>query len=196
MALSARSQRLSNGDCPLYGRQRPNEVAKVAHWRTRMANEALGMPRSSNSGGNASISMVWNPWTAQDPAAYPLASRKRQSEAKRINDLGRHIAAPPAPSAPAVAPAPPPPASDSRAPSRLSDVSEVSNASTAFLAGEEDRLVQAAHQRSIGQTYLRVGNLKEAKKHLKEAERLLNTNSKELRAAHGKVLDETRAVVE
>ena len=86
--------------------------------------------------------------------------------------------------------------SDSRAPSRLSDVSEVSNASTAFLAGEEDRLVQAAHQRSIGQTYLRVGNLKEAKKHLKEAERLLNTNSKELRAAHGKVLDETRAVVE
>ena len=99
MALSARSQRLSNGDCPLYGKQRPNEVAKVAHWRTRMANEALGMPRSSNSGGNASISMVWNPWTAQDPAAYPLASRKRQSEAKRINDLGRHIAAPPAPSA-------------------------------------------------------------------------------------------------
>ena len=203
MALSARSQRLSNGDCPLYGKQRPNEVAKVAHWRTRMANEALGMPRSSNSGGNASISMVWNPWTAQDPAAYPLASRKRQSEAKRINDLGRHIAAPPAPSAPApapsapaVAPAPPPPASDSRAPSRLSDASEVSNASTAFLAGEEDRLVQAAHQRSIGQTYLRVGNLKEAKKHLKEAERLLNTNSKELRAAHGKVLDETRAVVE
>ena len=86
-SMADRSQRLSNGDCPLYGKQRPNEVAKVAHWRTRMANEALGMPRSSNSGGNASISMVWNPWTAQDPAAFPLASRKRQSEAKRINCL-------------------------------------------------------------------------------------------------------------
>lgn len=186
-----RSPRISEGKCALYGRD-PNEPTHAMNeWRSRLHNEHAGMPRADFSGANASLSLVWNPASEMNKTAqYDLESRKRASGLKMVQDFGsispRSAAATSsktvtgmwhAPSAPQ-----PPPALSARRPRGMEgatpSVPPSRDPATRFLDTETARLQASAHARSLGQTFLRAGNLTQAKAYLARAEQILQVDPK------------------
>lgn len=195
-----RDQRISNGVVTGYGKQHHDPLAQDAAWRSRIASEGVGVRTIDQSGSSTAISMVWCPRSKLD---FSGKSAKRPSELKVIQDLGKglastNVAGPrleaPATAAPAAVPLREITGRDAadfyRSESRASFRSEscVSRASvdTAFLNNENTRLAAAAHERKLGQTYLKVGNLVEARKHLAMAEEMLNLQ-------HSDVMDKKTA---
>ena len=45
-----RQQRVSNGECPLYGRVRSNPQQELGHWRNRICNEQIGSASTDATG--------------------------------------------------------------------------------------------------------------------------------------------------
>ena len=188
-----RGQRVSNGEIPGYGKQVYDTLAVDAAWRTRISSEGVGFRKTDESGSNASISMLWCPVAQRDTDGK---TSKRPSDIKALLDAAMVPARPlPQASAPAPAtPVPPPSASQCSLSSRVSDRMSII---TTQLHSEDPRLQAlrthphtcpprstasrgvgacsqaATRERALGQTYLRVGNLVEARKHLARAERLL-----------------------
>ena len=172
------SPRISNGECAIYGRERRDEIQNVTLWRNRLHNEKAGMPGTDVSGANTSVSLLWCP-NRSDDAVYGQYSRKRASDLKQVQDFGRRTGSAAssssvAPAAAAEAPPPPMPRAG-RYPSLEAPVPPSSSAAS-FLNVEDNRLQAAAHARSLGQTFLRAGNLTQARLHLQRAEKLLQVD--------------------
>lgn len=198
-----RDQRISNGVVTGYGKTYHDPLAQDAAWRSRIASEGVGVRTIDQSGSSTAISLVWCPSVKPD---FSGKSAKRPSELKVIQDLGKGLASMSPrlqPPASAAAPAAVPlrdvtgrvPADFYRSESRASFRSEsrVSRTSvdTAFINNENARLAAAANERKLGQTYLKVGNLVEARKHLAMAEELLNLERSDvLDQKTAKMLDE------
>merc|ERR1719387_984481 len=122
-------------------------------------------------GNNAALSLMWS--TSPDaPNLYKEASHKRWSELKLVQDFGARQPQYAQYGHPTPAPTPPP---QMTVAPLLQQPRGFLTAAAARAAkgGDSDQLSQAHHERSIGQMYLRCGNLKQARKHLKRAEQLL-----------------------
>lgn len=186
-----RSPRISEGKCALYGRD-PNEPTHAMNeWRARLHNEHAGMPRADFSGANASLSLVWNPASEMNKTAqYDLESRKRASGLKMVQDFGsispRSAAATSSKTVTGMWHAPsalqPPPALSARRPRGMEGATPSlppsRDPATRFLDTETARLQASAHARSLGQTFLRAGNLTQAKAYLARAEQILQVDPK------------------
>lgn len=136
-----RTQRVSDGKVPGYGKQVYDALAVDAAWRSRIAQEGTGYRTTDESGSSTSISMIWCPTAKlQDKGR----TAKRPSEIKDL--IGYDQRTPrPTPAAPAAAraiaaPVPPPSASQrSLCSSRASNQSGTS-INTAQLDSEASRL--------------------------------------------------------
>ena len=133
-----------------------------------------GMPERDNYGSNCGVSLLWLPYIPARDDAYSSQSRLRGSGLKLMQDLG-HISAPRPP--PSVAALPPVPRDLKPPPQR--EIPRGPN----FLDLESSRLQASQHARSIGQTFLRSGNLVQAKAYFKRAEQMLAAG---LRVGEGK----------
>ena len=191
-----RSPRISEGKCAAYGKEQPDAFAVMSMWRSRLHNEQAGFTRSDMSGANASISLVWTGSATEAERAkqrYSLASYRKRSELKQRFDFGtenianhnarvqqRQAQAPPPSPRMALSAAPAPVAS---ARLGLGDTLVSPRASPrSFLETEPQRLDASAKLRDIGQSFLRAGNLAQAKLYLEKAEKLLNVSPRYLRA--------------
>ena len=156
-----------------------------------MHNEHAGMPSTDVSGANARVSLLWCP-NPSGGNTYRQASQKRATNLKLVQDFGidsfRSGAPPPHPPAPIDAGA----FDRTRSVPMTWNVPEVANPPPAvagegallargdlggFLQTESDRLQAATHARTLGQTFLRAGNLRQAKLYLGKAERLMTIQS-------------------
>ena len=187
-----RSPRISEGKCALYGRDGPDPTGTMSEWRSRLHNEHTGMPRADFSGANASLSLVWNPGSdLAGKSRFELASHRRASNLKQVQDFGvvsprsaqqlqlsaSHVGMWNA--TPGSAPAPPP-ALSARRPRGMEGANDAARdmMPRAFLDSETARLQASAHARSLGQTFLRAGNLTQAKAYLARAEQILQVDPK------------------
>lgn len=185
-----RSPRISEGQCAVYGAEARTDNQSMALWRNRMHNEHAGMPSTDVSGANARVSLLWCPNPAGAGKNYTLTSQRRTSELKFVQDFGvdsfRAGAPPQRPPVPPNAgvarsapqtwdtpglpnPPPPPPTDGSLSGRSLESAGP-------YLNDESARLHAAGHARNLGQTFLRAGNLRQAKIYLARAERLLQTD--------------------
>lgn len=161
-----------------------------------MHNEHAGMPSTDVSGANARVSLLWCP----NPAGgngYQLSSHKRATGLKLVQDFGvgsfRSDAPPPRPPQPADAgvarsvpmvwnvpgvPNPPPAAAGDGSLSGRGVSPRGVSPRGGFLDTESQRLQAATHARTLGQNFLRAGNLRQAKVYLGRAERLMQIDSK------------------
>lgn len=189
-----RSPRISEGHCALYGKDMSTATAHMNVWRNRLHNEQTGLPVRDMSGTNTSLSLQWNP-TPSLEGSYPLASRKRASQLKQVQDLGvSHLRRGGAGDASANgglaqfttrAAAPRPPPAMAGAAGLPPTTTAAASAATveklasprSFLDTETSRLQASAHARNLGMTFLRAGNLSQAKVYLARAE--------QVRAGHG-----------
>ena len=138
-----RTQRVSDGKVPGYGKQVYDALAVDAAWRHRIAQEGTGYRTTDESGSSTSISMIWCPTAKlQDKGR----TAKRPSEIKDLIGYDHRTPRPtPAAAAPAAGPAiaapvPPPSASQrSLCSSRASNHSGTS-INTAQLDSEASRL--------------------------------------------------------
>jgi len=162
---------ISEGKSAIYGKQPVSDSQFISVWRNRLHNENTGMPNHDNTGTNTSVSLMWQPSPAY-AAPYVMASHKRHSELKRVQDFGVGCGAEPRP----------PPAA-AGAPSSTVPVMSAADAAVAtqrdalangFLDTESGRLQAAAHARNLGQTFLLAGNLRQAKAYLQRAEKLMH----------------------
>ncbi len=187
-----KSKRISDGQCAAYGREGGSDYVNMSLWRNRLHNEMAGMPLSDLSGANTGVSLLWCPGSGL-VNEYALKSQKRRSELKQIQDFGRLAPAPQLP--PAVS------ASGSEtlrsaahSPRGLSELQMSRDGVPdrgSFLGTESERLQAVAHARNLGQTFLRAGNLRQAKIYLAHAEKLLQVDPKH-RTAEEETLDEFR----
>ena len=169
MAMAARVSRVSEGHLPMYGKKVLTDGEKMAFWRERCNNEQTGCPDRDPYGSNAGMSMLWNPEAPTMPdSAYAFASRKRPSELKAVQDLGAFER-----TSSSVAPRLPPSAMADSMQRRAAPPELAPPRPPTFLDGEAERLQASNHARALGQTFLRAGNLTQAKIYLKRAERLL-----------------------
>ena len=204
-----RSPRISEGKCAAYGKEQPDAFAVMSMWRSRLHNEQAGFTRSDMSGANASISLVWTGSATEAERAkqrYSLASYRKRSELKQRFDFGtenianhnarvqqRQARAPPPSPRMALSAAPAPVAS---ARLGLGDTLVSPRASPrSFLETEPQRLDASAKLRDIGQSFLRAGNLAQAKLYLEKAETLLSVSPRYLRTNHEveQLMDEFRS---
>uniref|UniRef100_A0A7S3ACQ7 Uncharacterized protein n=1 Tax=Haptolina ericina TaxID=156174 RepID=A0A7S3ACQ7_9EUKA len=169
-----REKRISEGKLPVYGVDPPDDHARMQIWRHKLHNEKKGMPERDNYGSNCGVSLLWLPYIPARDDAYSSQSRLRGSGLKLMQDLG-HISAPRPP--PSVAALPPVPRDLKPPPQR--EIPRGPN----FLDLESSRLQASQHARSIGQTFLRSGNLVQAKAYFKRAEQMLAAG---LRVGEGK----------
>jgi hypothetical protein len=207
-----RTPRISEGKCALFGRDAADPTSAMSEWRNRLHNEHAGMPRADFSGANASLSLVWNPISElQKNSTYNLTSHRRHSDLKMVQDHGV-VRSPRSASAatssrsvtgmwsvpPSSAGAPaPPPALSARRPRGMEGAAPSvprSSGSARFLDSETARLQASAHARSLGQTFLRAGNLTQAKAYLARAEQILQVDPKYTTGEHAaRLLDEFKA---
>mmetsp|Transcript_7912 Transcript_7912/g.17455 ORF Transcript_7912/g.17455 Transcript_7912/m.17455 type:complete len:214 (+) Transcript_7912:328-969(+) len=194
----SRSLRVSNGELPLYGRQTQTEQAAQQQWRHRICNEKVGAPQRDFSGANTAVSLLWSASPEGQVDHSSLASHKRQSERKHVQDFGVHLS----PSSSLqrgtgqYTPSLPPPRTAEATANRSQTASVAGSVAgsmasggrrstnfasaatrTAQMPAEQSVLVEAAHARELGQTFLRLGNLQEARKHFRHAEKLLQLDA-------------------
>mmetsp|Transcript_20520 Transcript_20520/g.62581 ORF Transcript_20520/g.62581 Transcript_20520/m.62581 type:complete len:206 (+) Transcript_20520:112-729(+) len=182
----SRTQRVSNGELPNYGRQHHNPLQQTEQWRARCKNERTGSHKTDFSGNNASLSLIWN---SSSDAGEQRAAR-RVSDLRMQNDFGMHVqqakANAMASNRPIVTDRHIPAARRStlqhyvRAGSVMGTEAATYSPVNANTSQEErdaraaeNLLAQAAKERERGTNYLRVGNLAQARKHLARAEELL-----------------------
>lgn len=163
------NKHISEGRCAIYGRESPSETHGLQIWRNRLHNEHAGMPTVDNTGTNTTVSLMWNPSPRGAPS-YTMASRKRQSDLKRIQDFGLGAGAPPAVAAPPSA------AGTGRREAAAAAMASPRDTDPGFLDTESGRLQAAGHARNLGQTFLLAGNLRQAKAYLAKAEKLLQVD--------------------
>lgn len=163
-----RVARVSNGECPLYGRVNPNPHEQQQMWRSRICNERVGTDCKDKAGTNTALSMIWGS-AAERSTSYRQGSSRRTSELKRAQDNGTHNPKGTAhgyPSTGAASPragyAPPVQPGECTLPPEVTTPRQTNAL-----------LTKVAEQRRLGETYLRLGNLKQAQAHFREAERLL-----------------------
>lgn len=196
-----RSPRISEGKCAVYGREPQDVLAVMSTWRARLHNEKAGFARTDLSGANASISLIWTGSNeAQQSQRYGLASYRKQSARKQTFDLGvgnigrgnQRVDQQEALSAMA-------PAALSSARLGMGDAIDNHHrqqpAPRSFLDGEPRRLQMSAQCRELGQSFLRAGNLAQAKFYLDRAEKLLQVSPTYLQdgAKAEEVVDESRS---
>lgn len=174
--VMAKSLRVSNGQLPLYGSQPSSSHIDQSIWRHRICNERVGAPTSDRSGANTAVGMLWYSGSLQDRDRHQLTSRKRVSELKMMQDFGVRTSqlktvagrVPPMTAA----------AFKGQTTTSLNGVpfmphsarSEGSKISSA--APKRNFLAEAAEARDLGQTYLKMGNLQQARRHLTHSEKL------------------------
>lgn len=176
---SPRSLRVSNGQCALYGRQASNPLAQQAHWRNRISNERVGTQSKDDSGTNCAMSLLWGDGNVGREAPM-FSSRKRTSGLKMVQDLG--VASSNAVRLPVYDAGNPVPSNKSMpvgVPSpRRSDSYGFGQVGATGLDGtrppvESAKLAEATRARALGNTFLKVGNLSQARRHFDHAQRLL-----------------------
>ena len=182
-------KRISEGKCALYGRDAPVEYATMQLWRNRLHNEHTGMAGTDVTGTNTGVSLMWNP-AGTGAGAYALASRKRPSALKQIQDFGAGNLTPRSMAQAAAEacsmPRLPPSVASGPSASAMHDP-QVGG----FLDTETSRLQAAAHARNLGQTFLLAGNLRQAKLYLARAEQLLQVEERHFKGEKArKALDE------
>ena len=84
-----RTARVSNGECPLYGRISMNPHEHQAAWRSRICNEKVGTDCRDKAGTNTALSMIWGSG-AEQSGTYRQGSSKRTSDLKLAQDNGVH----------------------------------------------------------------------------------------------------------
>jgi hypothetical protein len=198
-----RSPRVSEGKCPTYGIITNNPTETMAMWRARLHNEKAGMPGADFTGANTSISLVWNPARSVSATAkYDMSSHRRMSSLKVVQDfglpkqnVGERKPPTPEPALPTHSSLPPLPSMHPPLPSMSPLSRDVAAAAFAnaprpappagatlrgrptmpanFFDAETARLRASARAREIGNTFLRGGNLQQAKAYLARAEQLL-----------------------
>lgn len=172
--MASRNNRISEGHLPLYGKTELGAADHMTFWRQRVHNEQVGCPVFDRFGSNAGLSLLWRPDAPRQPQTmYAYASHKRHAPPE-FRDIGSAAtAARGAPRLPPTAAAalgsvmPPP-----RTPLPAQATPHLP-ATDGFLCGEGERLTAAHRARELGQTFLRAGNLTQAKVQLKRAEELL-----------------------
>ena len=184
----SRGKHISEGKCPLYGRQQSDAYADMQIWRNRMHNERMSVTNTDNSGVNTVMGLMWHP-AGTKSSNFELASRKKVSDAKYIHDFGLgtkgsprgHTPAlqlPPRPSTVAVGYRDASPSvSFSVAPPRASPAPSSQQQAGGFIASEAKRLQASMRAREIGQTFLLAGNLTQAKQFFAKAEQMLQISS-------------------
>jgi len=162
-----REKHVSNGECALYGAVRFDDHKTQENWRHRISNERTGHPIKDDTGNNAAVSLMWN---ADYANGHQDASQVRLSQLKMVQDMGMKSTVPPGPTAGDSRPSPSP---------RYRGSIPVPQAPAApsGRVSEKERLELAAHERSLGQTFLNLGNLQRAKKHFRAAEELMKTET-------------------
>lgn len=174
------SKRISEGKCACYGGQQHSDYSDMLIWRNRLHNERSGMSNHDNTGVNTVSSLMWNPGLGRGHCA--LASFKRQSELKRIQDFG--VGAGNTPRPPAVTFARPATTAAVRTLPAAKAAEPAAGTGDAagggYLDTETGRLQASAHARQLGQTFLLAGNLPQAKYYLAKAEQFLQVDAKYL----------------